>query len=304
MFSFSFRKNSVTTVGLEFQSDGIAVASFSSLTKTPQVAFLQNDPKVEQRLALKDWVQANKFTKAITNVSLSANGYQLLLVEPPDVPKEELRDAIRWRLKDLLSMPLDQAVIDVFPLPGDGIRGNKKMVYVVALERNKVETIIETVRFAGLTLNAIDIPEMVIRNIVYFNLGEDLAERGIAVARLGEGSGSVFLYRHGNIYLARNFRLDYNAGLLDDLPEEALALELQRSVDYYERQMGQAPPSSVFVCGDHVVKGKIGAKLKSSFAAPVELLVPKFQVENDEANDVLVQQCLNALGAALRRDAA
>lgn len=304
MFSLSFKKKSTKRLGLEFQREGIAIAHWSVGDKEPRLEFISCDAGKAQKSALKEWVQNNKFTNAITNIALSSNSYQLLLVEPPDVPDEDLKNAIRWRLKDLITIPVEQAVIDVFPLPEDGIRGNKKMVYVVACERKKIEELTDIVQFAGLNLNAIDITELALRNIALTLMGEERRERGVAVARLSQGSGSIFLYRHGNMYLARNFRFEYNAGLLDDLPEESLALELQRSVDYFERQMGQAPPSMVFICGENVLSNKIGAILKSSFAVPVEMLSPEVASQTEDENEVLVQQCLNALGAAMREEAA
>lgn len=301
MFSRIFRQTQSATLGLEFLPEGFAVAEVHTDSQTPQLDFIACEGAEQCKARLKDWVVQRKLNNASVNVVLSAGHYQMLLVEPPDVPAEELRHAVRWRLKDLLTMPVDQAVIEVFALPEDGLRGNKKMVYVVAAERKRIEDIIALTDAAGLNLSAIDISELAIRNIAMAVLDEALRERGVAVARLGQGSGSVFLYRQGNLYLARNFRLDYKGGLLDDLPEEALALELQRSVDYYERQMGQAPPAAVFLCGDNVMADKIGTVLRSSFAVPVKVLVPEM-ARNIEAASV--QQCLGALGAALRIEVA
>lgn len=105
------------------------------------------------------------------------------------------------------------------------------------------------------------------------------------------------------MYLARSFSLNYNGGLLDALPEESLALELQRSLDYYERQMGQAPPAVIYVCGEHVSEDKVGEVLKASLAPRVQWLNPELavQVAPDEMDDPLAQQCIAAIGAALRQ---
>ncbi len=302
MFSLFRRQQSEHTLGIQFLSDGVAIAHVHR-EALPTLSFLACEAG-GYNTVLKDWVQSEKLSGSRVNVVLAPADYQILLVEPPDVPDHELKEAIRWRLKDLLSIPVDQAVLDVFALPEDGFRGNKKMVYVVAVDRKVVERVCNTIAFAGLTLCAIDISELAIRNVVLSLLGEEQIDRGVAVARLAEGVGSVYLYRQGNMYLVRNFRLDYKAGLLDDLPEEAIALELQRSVDYYERQMGQAPPSNVFIYGDNVIESKIGEILKSSFAAPVNLLYPKALTKQEQMDDAFLQQCLGALGGALRHEAA
>lgn len=306
MLSWGAAAAKASTVGLEFQRDGLAVVvaeTRKDLTMILAADFLTLVKGVDPGVALKAWLVEKKMGKMTCNIVLSADAYQILLVEPPDVPEAELRSAIRWRLKDLITISPEKAAIDVFPLPEDGTRAKKKMVYVVVTEADRIRSLINSVKLSGLQLNAIDIGELAIRNVATRLLCDDNSERGIAVARLRQGAGSVYIYRHGNMYLARNFALDYNAGLLDDLPQEALALELQRSVDYYERQMGQAPPTVIYLCGDHVSEDKIGPTLKASLAIQLQLLDPSAaaMAENEIDPDVM-QRCLAALGVALRQE--
>ncbi len=302
-----------TTIGIELQSDGMALAVQESFTGKESDAtakarllamdYLQYEKNVSNTQLLKNWVADRRLTNAVCHIVLGADTYQILLVEPPDVPVEELRGAIRWRLKDLLNIPVEQAALEVFALPADGSRGNKKMVYVVACESKKIKAIIDMVAEAGLVLDSIDINELALRNLVLRLLPPEQAERGVALARIRSGVGSVYIYRTGNLYLGRSFSLNYNGGLLDALPEESLALELQRSLDYYERQMGQAPPAVIYVCGEHVSEDKIGAVLKASLAPRVQWLNPALavQVMQDESDDQVSQQCVAAIGAALRQ---
>lgn len=298
--------NHSRVIGVELQPDGIAVVDQEwrqGGATVHHLAFLPQEKGISPQVLLKSWVQQNKLTKTPCNIVLGQEDYQILLVEPPDVPANELRGAIRWRLKDLLSIPVEQAAIDIFELPEDGTRSNKKMVYVVAAEAGKIKSMISLVEGANLKLHAIDIAELAMRNLVARLISEDDTERGVAVARLRQGAGSVYIFRQGNMYLARSFMLDYNGGLLDDIPEANLALELQRSVDYYERQMGQAPPTMIYVCGDNVTNEKLGSELKSSLNIPVQHLDPAAAVDfSGELEDGMLQRCLGALGGALRQE--
>lgn len=308
MFSFSFSRKNHRTVGLEIQPEGMAVVCREATAGQPRVLsveFLDAANSVPDHLLLKDWVVKNKLSQAQCNVVLGPDDYQILLVEPPDVPWGEMRDAVRWRLRDLISMPVEQAVVDVFRLPDDGNRAHKKMVYVVVADVTKIKSIIELVKSSGLALNSIDIGELAVRNLAVRVVPEHNRARGLAVARIRAGSGSIFLYRGGDMYLARNFSLDYNAGLLDELPVEALALELQRSVDYYERQMGQSPPAVIYICGDNVSEDKVDSTLRSSLAAQVEHFDPCVaSVIEGEYDSQIMQLCIGALGGALREEKA
>ncbi|MCR6653925.1 MAG: pilus assembly protein PilM [Cellvibrionaceae bacterium] len=303
------------TVGIELQSEGMALAVCDALASAGAdssradkarfsgMDFLRYEKNTDSAQQLKNWVAGRHLHKAACHVVLGADAYQILLVEPPDVPQEEIRAAIRWRLKDLISIPVDQAAVDVFALPADGIRANKKMVYVVVCESKKIRAIVDMVDEAGLKLESIDINELALRNLMLPLLPPELAERGVALARIRSGAASVYIYRAGNLYLGRSFSLNYNGGLLDSLPEESLALELQRSLDYYERQMGQAPPAVIYVCGEHVSEDKIGEVLKTSLAPRVQWLNPALAMQIDAADldEALVQRCVAATGAALRR---
>ena len=298
------KKRSIV-VGIEFQADGIAVVAQVRSDGVPEILhmdYLTFADAAEALQLLTDWVATKQLSGSICHVALAQDHYQLLLVEPPDVPDDEMRNAIRWRLKDLINIPLEQAAIDVFALPADGTRAQKKMMYVVATQDQKIKSIRDLILSAGLQLESIDIGELAIRNLANTLLCDDSSERGVAVARIRQGGGSVYIYRKGNMYLARSFSLNYKAGLLDDLPEENLALELQRSVDYYERQMGQAPPTVIYVCGENILEDKLNAKLKASLAIQIQLLDPTAVVLLKMDVDAgLSQQCLGAIGVSIRQ---
>lgn len=293
-------------VGLELQKEGVAMVAQQWRDGIPVVLageFVLSSKTTDFEDIIRSFVARHKLQNAGCNLVLRHDEYQILLVEPPDVPEEEIRGAIRWRLKDLISIPPETAAIEIFSLPQDGSKANKKMVYVVVAEAKKLKHLIELVGRGGLDLHAIDIGELAIRNIALRLVGDDGSGRGIAIARLHHGHGSVYIYRQTNLYLTRTFSLEYNAGLLDDLPQENLALELQRSVDYYERQMGQVPPSVIYLCGDHVTEDKIGPTLRASLAIQLQILDPAATAWVDENFETgALMQCIGAFGAALRRD--
>src|SRR6266850_5357212 len=43
---------------------------------------------------------------------LSQSDYQMLLVESPGVKREELKSAVRWRIKDMIDYPVLEATLD------------------------------------------------------------------------------------------------------------------------------------------------------------------------------------------------
>ena len=252
---------------------------------------------------ISDWVTEKGYSGASCTVSLPSDAYQLLLVEAPDVPEADLRQAVRWRIKDLISIPVEKAAIDVFLLASDGSKSGKKMAYVVVSEMASVTSAIEMINTTGLELESIDIGEMSLRNLLYIKEARLEDSRGLAVVRLTEKTGAVSLYRKGNLYLSRKFSINYGAGLLDDIPVDSFLLEVQRSLDYFERQMGQASPTAVYLCGENVSEDKVTTELSRGLSVPVRYLDLANMLDFPELTDPgLPQTCVAALGAALRKE--
>ena len=291
-------------VGIEISSDSIAIA-VSTVTdnkKTLKSVFvLEKDTQVGLPNQLAEFVEKHALSQCYAHILLTGSEYEVVLADAAEVAAAELREAMRWKVKDLISIPLEQAAIDVFPLPEDGVRSGKKMAYVVATKKDLVKSYIDLIEETGLKLASIDIEEMALRNLsLYKSEGEE--SRGVALIHLGENSGSVSLYRNGNLYLSRRFALNYGAGLLDDIPGDQLALEVQRSLDYYERQMGMVPPMGLFVCGENISSDKVTTEIRRSMTVQTHYLdlIEMLSLNANDIDESILQRCVGAVGAALR----
>ncbi len=301
-FGAKSRQNEV--IGVEFAADGVAFAHIKrTATQQPLLnhsEFIPVEAGVNGAELLRGRLAKLGLQKVPCNIVMGGGSYQMLLGEAPKVPQEELAEALRWRVKDLIQFPIADAVLDAFLLPEDSARGTSRMAYAVVAQRNNIVQLIAQSKEAQLNLQAIDIAELALRNLAQACCD---TKRGIALVKLAQGGGSLQIIRDGNVYLSRQFSLAYNAGLLDDLPGDALVLELQRSLDYFERQMRQTPPSHVYLCGENVSADKLTPEIRNSMAVKIEL----FNVESGMQFGGDVQEhslplCLLALGAALRED--
>jgi len=165
--------------------------------------------------------------------------YQFLMVDAPNVPREELKAAIRWRVKDLLDYHIDDATMDVLDIPVDtDLPGKSHYMYAVVAKNEIVRGQVAQFERADIALQVIDVVETAQRNIAQLY---ETANRGIGMLTF-DGSGGVFtLSFEGELYLAR--RLDIAWSQLVSAQEiqrqayfERIAVELQRSLDHFERQ--------------------------------------------------------------------
>ena len=295
------KKRGIVSVEVMASGLGIVVKGREQNNESlDMVTMIESDAKVDQLTQLTEFVVKHNLSDMPCYVVLPNTDYQLLLVEAPDVEDNELRSAMRWKVKDLLSMPLEKAVLDVFPMPADGNRTGKKMVYVVASNLDHIQKCINLINESGLALESIEIEEMALRNLSLLKSADE-ESRGVAMVRVVEGGGSVSLYRAGNLYLSRQFTLNYSGGLLDDLPGDVLALEVQRSLDYYERQMGLAPPSGLYIFGENITEDKVTTDIKRSLTVPTQY----FDIHNElnskeDIDEGLLHLCVAAVGGVLR----
>lgn len=233
---------------------------------------------------------------------LNADDYQLLLVEAPEVQPEELRAAVRWRIKDLINFHVDDAAIDVFDIPGQSHRGQNKMMYAVAARASAVQACANRVLDAGLPLAVIDIPEMALRNLAALHPADT---NGLAMLHLEQHHGFITLTRGQTLYLARHLDHGWQAlqrtvsleGLLDNI-----VLEIQRSLDYYESHYDTAAITELVVTPTPeplpALLEHLNARLDLNVTPYV--LTDLLRSQTDHAG---ITPALLAIGAALRQEA-
>lgn len=169
---------------------------------------------------------------------LKPGEYQVLQVEAPAVPEAELRDAVRWRLKDLLDYPADQATLDIlrFPPQADAA-GRPASLYAVAARNDAVRLCMERFRKARLPLSVIDIPEMAQRNMAALCEEEG---RGLAMLHADDEASLLTINFRGELLLARRIEIGcrhFEAGEQARTEGfERIALEMQRTFDLLDRQ--------------------------------------------------------------------
>ena len=302
MFSFKSKTHSDCLNALVTTPDGVATATVKQVKAGKPLLLRCAYHALAPGQELDDLL-----TKAVTDMGhgptsalLHPNDYQLLMVEAPEVPSSELKAAIRWRIRDLIDFHIDDAALDVFDTPPSGARGVQEHLYTVVTRTALVKEKVDAMQNAGAQLEIIDIPELALRNIAA-RLEQDAA--GQALLYFGPERGLITLTRDATLYLARSLDIGYKH--LADTPDlvDRLALEMQRSMDYYDRHFQQAPMSTITLCPAPVALPMIADQLNQQTGIEVHSLEMSELVDSSApVDDELFAHCLLAIGAALRSD--
>lgn len=273
MFTFFKKKNrGQGTNALVLTEEGIAHACIShDIGQVPTLKsfhYSEINNKAEINAALKKIIHDNKLEGCSIFTTLLTSDYDLEMLEKPEVATSELRQAVRWKIKDSLSFDVNNAIIDVFEIPDLKERGRTPLVYVAAVEKDLLKQRIQTFEEQNLEIESIDIAELAMRNIAAL-LPED--QQGVALLKLDGATGLMTLTQDSSLYLTRTIDVGFSEisianSILGETPAEpeglsleegmspdqqrtldAIVLEVQRSLDYYESHFAKPAINSLIL---------------------------------------------------------
>ncbi len=299
-------------VGIGFHPDGVSVA-----------VVLQREGKtpVLERMAFKACAGPKAYGETFSSLAvdlklkgmpavfvLEPGDYSLLQVESPAVEAEELLNAVRWRIKDLIDSHVDDVTIDVFDLPEPKRAGATRMLSVVAAKNTLIQERVDLLDDAGLEIAAIDITELALRNLAVLT---EEPNRAQAFLYLSPRYGLIEITGNSLLYLSRN--IDATArdleqmavageGVLSSALYSSLVLEIQRSMDFYESQFGEGVVSRVTVIPvETSATEPLIRYAEENLTVPVSLYNLSEWIDGvEEVSSEEILRCLPALGGALR----
>lgn len=305
---FKRAKKSDGWLTVTFLRDGVCAARVQRVRDAKAVVEVSAFYASDKAMSPDALERLNKDLKAGTyqcGTMLSGGEYQLLMVDAPNVPPEELKTAVRWRLKDMLDFHIDDATIDVLDIPVDTSAASRgHSMFAIAARNALIQSRQALFGEAKLDLNVIDIPEMAQRNISALLETEG---RGLAMLSFDADGGLLTITYKAELYLSR--RIDVTLAQLVERDSERqqaqfdkITLELQRSLDHFDRQFS-------YVNVLKLMLAPTGAEglhehLASNLYMPVEAMTldDVFDLsKTPELQDIAQQQrFFLPLGAALR----
>jgi len=290
-------------------------------------------------------------------IMLRSDQYQLLQIDTPNVPVEELRAAARYQVREMLQTHVDDVTIDVMRV-GDGQQkgAGAGHSFVVAATNAGVKTTLDFAASLDCRVSVIDIQETAQRNLQSaLAVRDGSLERASAALILAEGQPAVltisaneelfytrrfdvpdgFLtgtwgqgvavdapidgftpvqeyvpsYGAGDISLDSDFLEDasaspaaYSAAPADDDQSQRLVLEVQRSLDVWDRTWSSLP-----LTGMRVFAGERSAELATWLTRQLGQVVVPLDVkpifsglDSVKADDLAL--CLPLVGVLLRTE--
>ncbi|MFG6413287.1 hypothetical protein ACG02S_05185 [Roseateles sp. DC23W] len=263
--------------------------------------------------------------------------YQILKVDTPNVAPEELKPAARWQIKEMVDVDVAQLTLDVMHVGGDVDRPNNssaRQLFVIAARNTAIQALTHGAAGISERIGVVDVWETALRNLLCRQARADALDTRAAAAVLIDErhcilvvtSGDELFYTRrleGDPKLLARARGEQAEGPVAELPlgfeyqpggsldvhdaqESPLVVELQRSIDVWERSWPELPLARLYVItasnGPEVatlIQRELGQRTVA--LDPLAAFMSGApQPEGDPAHALAA--CIPLLGAALRTD--
>lgn len=216
-------------------------------------------------------VQQEKYhLKGQCHLVLSASQSQIVQVDKPNIPEDELNAALKWQIKDLVSYAPEDMVLDYFD--GPILSGGNEKINVVCASKKDLLTFVEPLNQNGLTLKTITTEEFAFASL--FPVQNDAC---LMVCQQPNEEIILLIIKQGKVFFSRRLRgfaqiatkseEELSFGVIDNL-----SLEIQRSTDYFERQLKQAPIRTIEIIVPMANEAVLARKLSENTNVAVNLL--------------------------------
>jgi len=187
-------------------------------------------------------------------LSLPLADYRLLSMEAPEVPEAEFALALPFKVQESTDLSAAEVVVDWLDVPGIKPRP-RRLLYAVAAPRPQLSG---WVMACGKRTPHLGLRELALRNLACW-LGQEAAPPGqptglplgVVLVHLIPGEARLVLARGARFYFSRTLDLggwlDEEVLPADDLRFESLALEIQRSLDYFDSQFLDPPMRQLLI---------------------------------------------------------
>ncbi len=200
------------TIGLDIGSHSIKLVGLKMTSKGPfltHVGIKEIPPGGNKEDAnyiseiLKTLVSEVGLKTKKVSLTISGSGVNFRRITIPDMPRAELKEAVRWEIKGHLPFPVETAQID-FHILGEIIEDKVKKLdlMVVACPNHLIDQTLPIVRGAGLQPIHLDVEPFALWN-AFLTWGQAKEKEEVALIDLGADKTGIHLFKDGNLQFSR-----------------------------------------------------------------------------------------------------
>ncbi|PKI13165.1 hypothetical protein [Colwellia sp. 12G3] len=272
------KKSSSQRLGIAFQQQGVSLCSIPQQklnspideNKTAQVLFHHEKANSAHFSKAIQTLHDNCELEGVASLVLNEAQSQVVQVDKPNVPDNEINSALKWQIKDLVSISPANMVLDYYDAPT--LAGGQERINVVCAPLDELKKLVTATEQGMVKVSAITTQEF-----AFANLLPPQNDAYLLVCQQPNEEIILIIVKQKQIFFQRRLRgfsqiATKTVNELSLTVVDNLSLEIQRSTDYFERQLKQAPIKGIKVLLPIELEGFLVDKLAENSAVPVSLL--------------------------------
>jgi MSHA biogenesis protein MshI len=257
--------------------DSIGLQDISALVKT-----------------LDAMVAKHNLQASTCHVVLSNQLYQLLQIDKPNVPDNEIASSLPFIAKEFINEAIDTVVFDYFSVP------NQNKINLVYCPKSVVELIVTATQQAKLELVSIGIEELATANLFNSHADDDQKTTQMLISQQDHQEVNLTIIYDNQLYFSRRLRgfsrlRDLQENQLDSPLLDNFSLEIQRSADFVVSQLKLPEVKKINLALPSAILEPLISRLQLNFATPVTPLTHAIITDNVDIG------FLPAIGGALEK---
>ena len=257
--------------------DSIGLQDISALVKT-----------------LGEMVAKHNLQASTCHVVLSNQVYQLLQIDKPNVPDNEIASSLPFIAKEFINEAIDTVVFDYFSVP------NQNKINLVYCPKSVVELIVTATEQAKLELVSIGIEELATANLFNSHADDDQKTTQMLISQQDHQEVNLTIIYDNQLYFSRRLRgfsrlRDLQENQLDSPLLDNFSLEIQRSADFVVSQLKLPEVKKINLALPSAILEPLISRLQLNFATPVTPLTHAIITDNVDIG------FLPAIGGALEK---
>ena len=214
----------------------------------PRLAWVYNQDTTDFARGLRALGRAHALRGASLAGVLGRTQYRLISTEVDDLPREEWSGVVRWRLKEQVDFPVDDAIVEVLGVPQDTQNRSNNSAIALLEPRAEAQKLSLAADDAGLAWTSIEVPETGLRNICALAETESQAHALIA---FGHEHALLVITLGGELVMTRTIEVAAAALMGSEETRGGAVgragLEVLRTLDTFERTHSKATLSGLSV---------------------------------------------------------
>ena len=260
------------------------------------VASTEVDYGTEDELmgVMKSLITNYNIVDSETTIVLPASKTESTQIDRSELPAAEVSAALPWKIKELVNIAPQDMMCDYIDMPLQPT-GQAPKVQVIAVSKNFLSKLLQPFHDANAPIGAITTEQFALAKL---QQTKDAAQ--LIFIQRKNADAILLIIKNQQICFGRKIR--NTASVIDMSPEQlqmggsdTIAIEIQRSIDYFESQLKQPPIKNALLAMD----GNNTELMISLLNQVLPVKTKPISVEDIDSESSLPTGLISALGAAL-----